>query len=114
MGVPKLTKPIKHKEEIETPIRGRPRVRYYDNWTKYGAKRPKYTPDTFHNEKNQCDVCDGTHFYHQKQLPPLQKHYRTYGYQTRRVQWRIRCANPKCSEPYGVILKPEAWDSVDS
>lgn len=96
---------------------GRPKLtrsHYQDNFSKYSLKRTKYTPESFHAEKNQCKVCDGTRFFHEKQQPPTQSHYRTYGYQTKRVEWRIKCANPSCYQPYGVILKPEAWDSVDS
>lgn len=94
---------------------GRPKLtrrHYQDNFSKYSTKRTKYTPETFHAEKNQCSVCDGTHFFHEKQQPPTQRHYRTYGYQTIRVLWRIKCANPSCYQPYGVILKPEYHDSA--
>ena len=114
MGVPKLTKPIKsrYQKKTDNPRMGRPKIEYHDHWSKYSLKRPKYTPESFHAEHNQCPVCAGTKFFHEKQQPPAQKHYRTYGYQTRRVLWRIKCANPKCYQPYGVILKLEHWDSA--
>ena len=89
------------------------RSHYQDNWTKYSKKRPKYTPEQFHAEKNQCKICGSTHFHHELQRPTNQK-YQTYGYKTHRVLWRIKCANGKCYEPYGVILRLEYWDSVDS
>lgn len=96
---------------------GQPKItqsHYKDNFTKYSAKRTKYTSDSFHEEHNQCGMCGGTAFNHERPLPTTKRphYYRTYGYRTDRVQWRIRCANKSCSEPYGVILKLELWDSA--
>ena len=98
---------------------GKPKIthsHYRDNFTKYSFKRTKYTSDSFHAEKNQCGMCGGTRFLSERPMPTtkIPAHYRTYGYKTDRVQWRIRCGNKSCSEPYGVILKLTEWDSVDS
>jgi hypothetical protein len=93
---------------------GRPKLtrsHYQDNWTKYSRKRPKYTVEQFDAEKNQCRICGGTNFHHELQRATNYK-YQTYGYKTHRVLWRIKCGNAKCYEPYGVILKPEQWDSA--
>ena len=119
MGKAKLTKPTKptksyYQKKTNNPKMGRPKIEYHDNWTKYSMKRPKYTPESFHAKKNECRVCGGTKFFHELQRPPQQPHYRTYGYPTKRVLWRIKCANAKCYEPYGVILKLEEWDSVEN
>jgi hypothetical protein len=117
MGVSKPIKPTKsnYQKKTNNPRRGRPpKPEYVDSWSKYSIKRPKFTSEQFHEQDNHCARCDGTSFFSELQNLPKQPHYRTYGYQTRRVLWRIRCANGKCSEPFGVILKLEHWDSVDS
>lgn len=85
--------------------------KYNDSWTKYSVKRPKMTAKQFHENKNQCAECKGTMFLAEKPMSQHQ-HYRTYGYQTKRVAWRVRCATRNCGEPYCVILKPEYWDSA--
>lgn len=77
-------------------------------------KRPKMTAEQFHEKDNRCEVCGNRRFLITKQGPTLQPHYRMWGYQTRRIQWRIQCATKNCGEPLGVILKPTEWDSVDS
>lgn len=85
--------------------------KYNDGWTKYCTKRRKITPEQFHKENNKCEMCGGTIFLAEKPMS-IYKHYRTYGYQTKRVAWRIRCMTKNCGEPYAVILKPEYWDSA--
>lgn len=123
MGIPKLTKPTKptksgpkhrdgYQKRTNNPRMGRPRIEYHDHWTKYSMKRPKYTPEQFHAQKNECRVCGGTHFFHERPVAKSKSYYKTYGYRTERVLWRIRCCNNRCSEPYGVILKLEHWDSA--
>lgn len=79
---------------------------------KHTAKRPKFTSESFHETKNKCGVCGGNHFFAEQPMPRTNYFYRSYGYQTKRVQWRIKCANSKCSQPYGVILKLEYQDSA--
>jgi len=85
---------------------------YPDSYSKYTTKRRKITSTQFAEENSQCAVCKGTHFICEQVMPPKQPYYRSYGYQSKRVAWKIRCANTKCSEPYAVILKPEFWDSA--
>lgn len=77
-------------------------------------KRPKMTAEQFHERDNRCEVCGNNHFLAEKQLEIKQPQYRMWGYQSKRVAWRIRCATKNCGEPLGVILKPTEWDSVDS
>lgn len=117
MGVPKLTKPTErpkshYQKKTNNPRMGRPKIEYQDHWTKYSMKRPKYTSAQFHAQKNECRVCGGTHFLHERPMGHVKSYYKTYGYRTERIQWRIRCINGRCSEPYGVILKLEHWDSA--
>ena len=93
---------------------GRPNItsfKYRDGWSKYSIKRPKMTSEQFHSKKNECEVCKGTVFLAEKPMS-MHAYYRTYGYQTKRVSWRIRCATKNCGEPYCVILKPKYWDSA--
>lgn len=85
---------------------------YRSSSQKYQLKRPKFTVDSFYQTKNVCKICKGTHFHCELQGKPNQPYYRIYGYQTRRVLWKIRCANASCYQPYGVILKPEFHDSA--
>ena len=94
MGRPKLTRDFYSKPQL-----------------KYTLKRPKFTSQSFHDIKNECIVCGGTTFLHERPRPQTNYFYRTYGYKTTRVQWRIKCGNSKCYQPYGVILRPEEWDS---
>ena len=89
------------------------RDKYHNNWQKFCQKRPKFTAEQFHIADNQCEVCGNRHFLITKQLPVVQQHYRMWGYQTRRIEWRIQCATKNCNEPLGVILKPEYWDSAE-
>lgn len=95
---------------------GRPKLTngvYYSNPNaKYSMKRPKLSSDQFHEERVQCAVCGGNHMLSEKPFVGKYSYYRTYGYRTERVQWKIRCANYKCAEPYAVILKPECVDSA--
>jgi len=96
---------------------GRPKLTrhlYTNGWTKYSRKRPKFTSESFHQTDNVCAVCGSTRFHHEMPRPVSNYRYQTYGYKTHRVLWRIKCGNSKCYEPYGVILKREHWDSVDS
>ena len=125
MGISKLTKPTKptkqapkhrnsYQKRTNNPKLGRPRIEYHDHWTKYSMKRPKFTSEQFHAQKNECRVCGGTSFFHERPMVNINSrtYYRTYGYRTQRVLWRIRCMNSRCSEPYGVILKLTEWDSA--
>ena len=100
------------------PIKTRPhsltRHKYQNNWQKFTQKRAKVTIDEFHANHNVCEVCGNNHFLAEKQLEIKQPHYRMWGYQSKRINWRIRCATKNCGEPFAVILKPEYWDSVDS
>ena len=87
--------------------------KYNNGWTKYNIKRPKYTSEQFHDMNSKCEICGGTSFLAEKPMS-IYQHYRTYGYQTKRVAWRIRCSTKNCGEPFCVILKPEYWDSTGS
>lgn len=89
------------------------RDKYSNNWQKFSQKRPKFTAEEFHAADNQCEVCGNKHFLAERQMEPSQKHYRIWGYQTRRIQWRIKCITKNCNEPLGVILKSEYWDSAE-
>ena len=95
---------------------GRPRMhadRYAVQHEKFTIKRPKLTVDQFHQGDHQCPKCQSRHFVLEKTLmTEYTLKYRTYGYPTRRILWKIRCNNKKCTEPYAVIPKREYWDSA--
>lgn len=98
-----MTKPTKLTNQI-----------YYNKkYQKYAIKRPKLTSQQFHDDDHQCPRCESRHFICERPLEPRQKHYRSYGYLTRRVLWKIRCGTPSCAEPYAVILKLTEWDSAE-
>lgn len=92
---------------------GRPQLSrnaYYAN--KYATKRRKITSEQFDQEKVECSRCGGNHMLSERPFEGKYSYYRTYGYQTRKILWKIRCWTPHCQEPYAVILKPECTDSA--
>jgi hypothetical protein len=92
---------------------GRPQLSrnaYYAN--KYTTKRRKITSEQFDQEKVQCERCGGNRMLSERPFEIKYSYYRTYGYLTRRIQWKIRCGNTLCQQPYAVILKPEFYDSA--
>ena len=94
---------------------GRPKLTngtYSNPHAKYNMKRPKLTAEQFHSESVQCDQCGGNHMLSEKPFVGKYSYYRTYGYRTERVMWKIRCANTKCSTPYAVILREDCLDSA--
>ncbi len=84
---------------------------FYKERGRLTKKRPHYTPDSFH-EVRECPKCKSTHFSIERPLNLKYNYYRTYGYRSKHVVWRIRCGNRRCSTPFGVILKPQYWDSA--
>ena len=87
--------------------------KYGNNWAKYAVKRKKMTCNQFHEEENVCPECKGKSFLAEKPSPhKFHGKYRTYGYLTHRVAWRVRCNSKNCGEQFAVILKPECWDSA--
>ena len=93
---------------------GRPKLTngtYSNPNAKYCLKRPKLTPQQFH-EQSQCEQCGGNHMLAEKPFQGKYSYYRTYGYRTQRVMWKIRCANRKCGTPFAVILKEDCVDSA--